>query len=170
GGRRHRRRPRPDAGRAPAPRGRGPAPAAHGRGAALGRRGPRARPRRGRDAGDAGGGAGGPGPRGPGGDRARGAPARRVEPAGSGQAVASSSRGRSRILVSEESSTGRAAATCPAEATHSVGTTPIVPPSRPPRTPPIGTVPQTMKRTEAFIRPSSSAGQRRCRKLTWVML
>ena len=51
-----------------------------------------------------------------------------------------------------------------------VDTTPMYPASRPPRTEPIGIVPQTMVRMVAFIRPCTRSGVIACRRLTWVML
>ena len=54
--------------------------------------------------------------------------------------------------------------------TQSVGRTPRWVPSQPPSSPPIGIVPHTMNRTDAFIRPSSGGGHTRCRKLTCATL
>ena len=51
-----------------------------------------------------------------------------------------------------------------------VSRSPIVLPSAPPRMLPIGIVPQTMKRIEAFIRPCIPVAVIACRKLTWLML
>ena len=56
---------------------------------------------------------------------------------------------------SGEISTGSVARPVNASATHRVGWTPRCVPSQPPTSPPIGMVPHTMNRTEAFIRPSS---------------
>jgi hypothetical protein len=54
--------------------------------------------------------------------------------------------------------------------TQRVGSTPRRVPSQPPSSPPIGIDPQTMNRTEAFMRPSSGGGHTRWRKLTWATL
>ena len=43
-------------------------------------------------------------------------------------------------------------------------------PSTPPASAPSGMVPHTMKRTDAFIRPSSTGGQIICRYDTWPTL
>ena len=48
-------------------------------------------------------------------------------------------------------------------AIQSVGRIPITVPSTPPSTPPSGSVPQTIQRMAAFMRPSSAGGQMDCR-------
>ena len=73
-------------------------------------------------------------------------------------------------LVVRTAQTGSAPMMPPTAATHSVAVTPIQSPSSPPSSPPSGMVPNTMNRTEAFIRPSNPGGHSRCRKLTWAML
>ena len=71
--------------------------------------------------------------------------------------------GTSRIRRSGENSTQNPAAHEPATPTHSAGRTPISVPSTPPARLPSGSVPHTIQRTAAFIRPSSSGGQIACR-------
>lgn len=64
---------------------------------------------------------------------------------------------------SGEKNTNQPAAQEPMNASQSVGRTPISAPSAPPRMPPTGSVPHTIQRTAAFIRPISSGGVTDCR-------
>ena len=54
--------------------------------------------------------------------------------------------------------------------TNSVGRRPIVEPSAPPASAPSGITPQTKKRREAFVRPSSRSGVIACIRLIAVTL
>ena len=100
------------------------------------------------------------------------APTRRPAVTTGSGVVASSSSGRSRMLISGLSThRGAPPAAAPATLIHSAGQRRRAScPARRRAGRRAACVPQTMNRTEAFIRPSSAGGHSRCRKLTWVML
>lgn len=74
--------------------------------------------------------------------------------------------GKSRSVTKGESTRKSAATTSPTTTTHSMVTTPHRSAITPPTMPEKGIVPHTRNRNDAFIRPKSSGGHNRCRKLT----
>lgn len=87
--------------------------------------------------------------------------------AGAKRATACSTLGTPQI---REASTGATGSRLAEAAIQRVGRRPIAWPSAPPIAEPSGSVPQTMNRMVAFIRPWRLGGVIACRTLSWPML